>query len=199
MKAGGTLKVDGGKITGPVTVTAGALVEICDTQITGPLTVTGSTGLVTIGGDEATGPCDGNTITGGVTLTGNKAGVEFNGNKVTGPVTITGNTGSLPPPDLGSVHATSQHGHGPGQDPELALRKIGRRGASDAPLLSGRHLRVCTTSAEPERGSFFARPTALASTEAEPAAAAVPVGSGGTTKRGRVCVARASGVRGQVQ
>ena len=113
VKAGGTLEVDGGKITGPVTVTAGALVELCDTTITGPLTITGGTGLVTVGGDEATGPCDGNTITGGVTITGNKAGVEFNGNKVTGPVTITGNTGSLPPPDLGSVHATSNTVTGP--------------------------------------------------------------------------------------
>ena len=113
VKAGGTLMLDGGKISGPLTVTAGALVEICDTTITGPLTVTGSTGLVTIGGDEATGPCDGNTITGSVTLTGNKAGVEFNGNKVTGPVTITGNTGSLPPPDLGSVHAAGNTVTGP--------------------------------------------------------------------------------------
>ena len=116
--------------------------------------MTGSTGLVTIGGDEATGPCDGNTITGPVTLTGNKAGVEFNGNKVTGPVTITGNTGSLPPPDLGSVHATCELGHGPGQDPELAHAKIGRRGAPDAPLLSGRHVPVCGRVPRAERGLF---------------------------------------------
>ena len=53
VKAGATLKIDGGKISGPVTVTRAARwSEICGTKITGPLSVTGSTGLVTIGGDE---------------------------------------------------------------------------------------------------------------------------------------------------
>ena len=40
------------------------------------------------------------------TLTGNKGGVELNGNHVVGSVTRTGTTGTLPPPDVGSVHAS---------------------------------------------------------------------------------------------
>jgi hypothetical protein len=35
--------------------------------------------------------------------TGGSGGVEFDGNTVTGSLTVTGNTGTLPPPDVGTV------------------------------------------------------------------------------------------------
>ena len=44
-------------------------------------------------------------ITGPVTLRFNTAGVEFDYNTVIGPVTITSNTGTLTPPDTGTVEA----------------------------------------------------------------------------------------------
>jgi len=111
--AGGTLDAEGATFTGPVTASGAGVVSICGSTITGALTVSGSTGLVLVGGDAATGPCAGNTITGPVRLTNNKAGVELNNNRVTGPVTITGTTGTLPPPDTGSVHATGNNVTGP--------------------------------------------------------------------------------------
>ena len=58
-----------------------------------------------IGGDAATGACDGNTISGGANITDSTGGVEFNGNSGSGGLRITGITGTLPPPDTGSVHA----------------------------------------------------------------------------------------------
>ena len=46
-------------------------------------------------------------------MTDNPGGVEFNRNQITGPLTITGTTGTLPPPDAGSVHATGNTVSGP--------------------------------------------------------------------------------------
>ncbi len=113
VKAGGSLYVDGATIGAPVKASGAALVRICGSTISGPLTADASTGIVVVGGDAATGPCAGNTITGPVQLTNNTAGVEFNNNTVIGPVTITGNTGTLPPPDIGPVHATGNTIKGP--------------------------------------------------------------------------------------
>jgi hypothetical protein len=113
VSAGGVLDLEGATVTGPVRATGAGVIRICGSTLTGPLTVSESTGLVLVGGDAATGQCAGNTITGSVTLTDNTAGVEFNDNKVTGPVTITGNTGTLPPPDTGSVHASGNTVTGP--------------------------------------------------------------------------------------
>ena len=113
VNAGGTLYADGATFTGPVTASGAGVVSICGSTLTGPVTISNSTGLVLIGGDAATGTCARNTITGPVQLTNNKAGVEFNGNRVTGPVTISGTTGTLPPPDTGSVHATGNTVTGP--------------------------------------------------------------------------------------
>jgi hypothetical protein len=110
---GGALDLEGATVTGPVRASGATVVRICGSALTGPLSVSGSTDLVLIGGDAATGPCDGNTITGPVRLTGNQGGVEFNGNGVSGPLTISGTTGTLPPPDTGSVHADGNTVGGP--------------------------------------------------------------------------------------
>jgi beta-glucosidase len=113
VNAGGSLFSAGATFTGPVRATGAAVVRVCGSSLNGPLTVGKSTGLVVVGGDAATGPCDGNRITGPVSLTDNTAGVEFNDNTVTGPLTITGTTGTLPPPDSGSVHAEGNTVTGP--------------------------------------------------------------------------------------
>jgi hypothetical protein len=104
VQPGGALDVEDGRVTGPVTAVGASGIRLCGAIVTGPLSVAASTGLVLVGGDAATGRCDGNTINGPVTFTDNRGGVELNGNVVTGPVTITRTTGSLPPPDTGSVH-----------------------------------------------------------------------------------------------
>jgi hypothetical protein len=85
--AGGSLDVEGGRITGPLTANGAAAVRICGATITGPLTITGSTGPVVVGGDG----CDPNTVVGPVRLTDNAGGVEVSGNTVVGPLRVTGN------------------------------------------------------------------------------------------------------------
>jgi hypothetical protein len=113
VNAGGSLDVEGATISGPVKSTGAGVLRLCGATVSGPLTIAGSTGLVLVGGDAATGACAGNTISGPASLTDNTAGVEFNGNQVHGPLTITGTTGSLPPPDSGSVHAEGNTVNGP--------------------------------------------------------------------------------------
>jgi photosystem II stability/assembly factor-like uncharacterized protein len=113
VSAGGAIDVEGGTVTGPFRATGAGVVRLCGATITGPLDIEQSTGLVLVGGDAATGPCAGNTITGPVTLDSNTAGVEFNNNTVNGPATISSTTGTLPPPDTGSVHAEGNTVSGP--------------------------------------------------------------------------------------
>jgi hypothetical protein len=110
---GGALDLEGATVTGPIRSSGATAVRICGSTLTGPLPVSGTTGLVLVGGDAATGPCAGNTITGPVDLKNNQGGVELNGNNVSGPVTIAGTTGTLPPPDTGSVHASGNTVSGP--------------------------------------------------------------------------------------
>jgi hypothetical protein len=110
---GGAIDLAGAIVTGPVRATGATVVRICGSTVTGPLSVTGTTGLVLVGGDAATGPCAGNTISAPAGLTDNHGGVEFNDNVVGGPLTISGTTGTLPPPDTGSVHAAGNTVSGP--------------------------------------------------------------------------------------
>ncbi len=113
VEAGGAIDLAGATVSGPIRASGATVVRICGSTLSGPLSVTGSTGLVLIGGDAATGPCAGNSQSGPVDLTNNHGGVEFNNNTVSGPVTISGTTGTLPPPDTGSVHATGNTVSGP--------------------------------------------------------------------------------------
>jgi hypothetical protein len=101
------------KPTSPIRASGATVVRICGSTLSGSLSVSGSPGLVLIGGDAATGPCAGNAQSGPVDLTSNHGGVEFNDNRGSGPVTISGTTGTLPPPDTGSVHATGNTVSGP--------------------------------------------------------------------------------------
>jgi len=110
---GGALSVDGAFVAGPIQAQGATYLRVCGSQVAGPLTASGNTGLVLVGGDAATGPCAGNMIMGPGSLTNNTAGVEFNANSVFGPLTISGTTGTLPPPDTGSVHAADNTVYGP--------------------------------------------------------------------------------------
>ena len=104
VNAGGSLVVDGAKITGSLTASGATLIRICGTSMTSP-TITNTTGRVVLGDDDGPTACDGNKISGAVTITGGHGAVEFDGNTVTGSLTITGNSGTLPPPDSGTVDA----------------------------------------------------------------------------------------------
>ena len=91
VSAGAALWVSGGSITGPIRSTGALALTLCGTHVVGPITVTGSTGYVLIGGAG----CSGNTLTGPVSITSNTGGVGLTGNKIIGPLTITGNKGGL--------------------------------------------------------------------------------------------------------
>ncbi len=109
---GGALDIEGATVIGPVLSTGAAQLRACGAHLTGMVSITGSTGLVVIGDDE--GPaCAGNTITGPADLVRNAGGVEFDHNTVNGPLTITGTTGTVPPPDTGSLVDVGNHVHGP--------------------------------------------------------------------------------------
>jgi hypothetical protein len=113
VQAGGSLEVEDATLHGQLTVRGGGVLRICGSTLKGAVSVSGSTGLVVIGDDEGAPACRGNSVAGSVSVVNGKGGVEFDFNTVTGPVTITGNTGSVPPPDTGSVVAVGDT-DGPG-------------------------------------------------------------------------------------
>jgi hypothetical protein len=113
-------------------------VRVCGASLTAPLNVLGSTGLVVMGDDEEPS-CAGNTITGPVTLTSNSSGVEFDHNTVNGLLTITRSTGTVPPPDTGSLVDVGNKVSGPGEH-QLAASHAAR------PDLRGPGLAAGTTA-----------------------------------------------------
>lgn len=113
VQSGGALEVEGGTITGPLRSTAATGLRFCNTTLTGPVTATRTSGLVVFGDDDGSVACAGNTINGPVSITGGTGGVEFDDNHVIGSLTITGNTGTLAPPDTGTVDATGNTVTGP--------------------------------------------------------------------------------------
>ncbi len=100
--AGGSLTVQDAEITGSLHADGASFIRVCGSDLTAP-SITGTTGIVVLGDDDGPTPCPGNTITGRVSSTNNFGGVEFDGNTVHGSLKITGNTGTLPPPDVGTV------------------------------------------------------------------------------------------------
>jgi hypothetical protein len=112
VQAGGSLTAQSATIRGSLTSSGAALLRLCQSAVSGPVSVTRSTGIVVIGDDDGATACAGNTIAGQVSITGNLRGVEFDGNTVRDSLTITGNTGTLPPPDTGSVDASSNRVRG---------------------------------------------------------------------------------------
>jgi outer membrane protein assembly factor BamB len=108
IQAGGALWAQGAKISGAIYATGANAIRVCASTVTSSLsgTITKTSGLIVIGDDDGAVGCGGNKISGLVKLSGNFGGVEFDGNAVSGSLTITGNTGTLPPPDTGTVDAT---------------------------------------------------------------------------------------------
>jgi hypothetical protein len=110
--AGGALDIQGATVIGPILSADAAQLRICGAHLTGLVSISGSAGLVVIGDDE--GPaCAGNTINAPAELTANSGGVEFDHNTVNGALTITGTTGTVPPPDSGSLVDVGNHVNGP--------------------------------------------------------------------------------------
>jgi hexosaminidase len=109
----GVTCLDQAAISGPVTITAGAVVSIqastlggplsadsparvavCGSAISGPASVTGAAGPVLLGGANGT-PCPADTVTGLVTLTGNAGRVTLGGATISGPAHVAGNRGPV--------------------------------------------------------------------------------------------------------
>jgi hypothetical protein len=100
-------------ISGPVKITAGAVVSIqasmlvgslsagrparvavCGSTIRGPASVIGAAGPVLLGGPAGT-LCGADAVTGQVTLTGDTGGVTLGGAAVSGPAHVAGNGGRV--------------------------------------------------------------------------------------------------------
>jgi Putative Ig domain len=109
----GVTCLDQAIISGPVTITAGAVVSIrastlggplsadsparlavCGSTISGPASVTGASGPVLLGGANGT-PCTADTVTGLLTLTGDAGGVTLAGATISGPAHVAGNGGPV--------------------------------------------------------------------------------------------------------
>jgi len=109
----GVTCLDQATISGPLTITAGAVVSVqastlggplsaqgparlavCGSTISGPATVTGAAGPVLLGGPGGT-LCPADTITGLVTVTGDAGGVTLDGATISGPARVAGNHGQV--------------------------------------------------------------------------------------------------------
>jgi hypothetical protein len=109
----GVTCLDQATISGPVKVTAGAVVSIqastlngplsadgpaglavCGSTVSGPASVTGAAGPVLLGGPAGT-PCAADTVTGLVTLTGGAGGVSLGTANISGPARVAGNSGRV--------------------------------------------------------------------------------------------------------
>jgi hypothetical protein len=109
----GVTCLDQATISGPVKITAGAVVSIqastlggplfadrparlavCGTTVSGPASATGAAGPVLLGGAHGT-PCTADTITGLVTLTGDVGGVMLEGATISGPARVARNDGRV--------------------------------------------------------------------------------------------------------
>ncbi|WP_184698489.1 GH92 family glycosyl hydrolase [Saccharothrix tamanrassetensis] len=89
VNAGASLYVFGGKLRGPVSASGAAALVLVDTEVRGPVTVTGSTGEVAVE-HSAVGPVD---------LVANRGGTVVAANTVGGPLSCT--TSDPPPVDNG--------------------------------------------------------------------------------------------------
>ena len=109
----GVTCLDQATISGPVKITAGAVVSIqastlggplsadrparlavCGSTVSGPASATGAAGPVLLGGANGT-PCPADTVTGLVTLTGDAGGVTLGGAIISGPAHVAGNGGRV--------------------------------------------------------------------------------------------------------
>jgi Putative Ig domain len=90
--AGAVVSVAGSQLRGPLSASGPASLAVCGSTVSGPASVSGATGLVLFGGTSGS-PCGTDTVAGPATLTGNTGGVILAGNTVSGPASITSNSG----------------------------------------------------------------------------------------------------------
>jgi arabinogalactan endo-1,4-beta-galactosidase len=102
VRAGASLQVDGAVIAGPVRADGAAEVVICDSRISGPVTLSG-TSSVTIGNPVL--GCAPNTISGPVTVTQTHGWNVIAGNTINGPLTCGRNAQA--PVNNGSANTVS--------------------------------------------------------------------------------------------
>jgi hypothetical protein len=105
VQAGGALLAQGAKIGSWIHASGATAVRLCASRIGGALSITKTTGLIIAGDNDGVVACAGSKVGGAVGVSGNYGGVEFDANAVGGSLAISGNTGTLPPPDSGTVDA----------------------------------------------------------------------------------------------
>jgi hypothetical protein len=105
----GALYIYDATVRGHITANSARAVIICGTRSNGGIDITASTGGVTVGDVDGPLPCRGNDINGAVNVSGNTAGVAVSDDTISGSLTLVNNSGTLPPPDTGSVDAQNNH------------------------------------------------------------------------------------------
>ncbi|MFB6397891.1 glycosyl hydrolase 53 family protein [Polymorphospora lycopeni] len=102
VRAGASLQVDQATIAGPVRAVDAKAVVVCDSRISGPVSL--SEGSSVTLGNPVLG-CGRNTITGPVTVTGTLGWNVIAGNSITGPLACSNNT--PPPVNNGSTNTAT--------------------------------------------------------------------------------------------
>ncbi len=90
--AGAVVSVASSRLAGPLSASDPGSLAVCGSTVSGPVSVSGATGLVLLGG-TAGSPCGQDAISGPVTLSGNTGGLTLTGNTISGPASISGNSG----------------------------------------------------------------------------------------------------------
>lgn len=92
--AGAVVSIQASTLGGPLSAHGPAALAVCGSTVSGPASVTGAAGPVLLGVANGT-PCTADTITGLVTLTGDTGGVTMGGATISGPAYIAGNGGPV--------------------------------------------------------------------------------------------------------
>jgi hexosaminidase len=92
--AGAVVSIQASTLGGPLSADGPARLAVCGSTVSGPASVTGAAGPVLLGGGNGT-PCTADTVTGLVTLTGDVGGVTLGGATISGPAHVAGNGGRV--------------------------------------------------------------------------------------------------------
>ncbi len=92
VQPGGALALIGATVSGPLTSTGATGILICSSTVTGRVSITGTTGPVTLGG-PAGSPCGPDTFGGPVLVSSSSGKVATIDSMITGPLTVNGNKG----------------------------------------------------------------------------------------------------------
>jgi hypothetical protein len=95
---GATLDLEDSTVDGNLTASGGAALRVCDSRIGGSASVTASTAVVVFGDANGVANCAANTVVGPLSLTSNANGVRAIANSVGGSVTDSSNSGPGPFP-----------------------------------------------------------------------------------------------------